>query len=542
MTSQEELRLDDGDVQRGTAILAITDLLTRSYREFGPRPAVVDSKGSLSYADLAELAHRVAHGLIHLGCRPGDRIAIAAPNQVEWAVVEHAAYLSGLVRIGLLLRLHPQEIAQIATDAEPTVIVAEGKWLDEVGVDWIPGSVQVIVSIGPSAHATVTYEELSARVAPEPLPGTHPDDDVVLYYTSGSTGVPKGVRHSGIGVGAMVHNLLTELPDLGPEDAVLHSAPLSHFSGCVATAVLGAGGTNLLVGSFDMDQILSAIEQSQVSILVLVPTQLNMLTAEILRRRGNGQAVHIDSLRAIVYSGSAIAPERAHDAQEVFGRILIQFYGSSEAPLPLTSLHPADHRTDLIDSGGLPRLASAGRPTPNVELRIVGDDGREVPADAPGDIQVRGRQTMRGYWRQPEATDEVMDAAGWISTGDVGYLSQEGYLYIVDRKKDMIVTGGFNVYSREVENAIARLPGVRQVAVVGAPSERWGEEVTAFVILNPEALVTCNEIVDHCRVSIAGYKVPKQVHLVETFPTTATGKIKKQSLADELWAGRDRRV
>ncbi|OXM61004.1 class I adenylate-forming enzyme family protein [Amycolatopsis vastitatis] len=532
----------DGAGRRSVDIPAITDLLSRSYQAYEPRLAVVDSHGVLTFGELAEAVRRVAAGLVELGCTPGNRIAIAASNRTEWTVVEHAAYFSGLVRIGLLMRLHVEEMAQILADAEPTVVVAEGKWLDETGIAWLPSSVRAIVSIGPSAHATVTYDELLARPAPASLPNPKPEDDTLFYYTSGSTGTPKGVQHTGLAVGAMVRNLLEEMPDIGPGDVVLHSAPLSHFSGCVGTAVLAAGGANLLAATFDVDRILAAIDESRASVLVLVPTQLNMLTAEVLRRRRDGREVRTQSLKAIIYSGSAIAPDRARDAQDAFGQILIQFYGASEAPLPLTALHPADHSADIVDSGGLSRLASAGRPTAHVELRIVDLDGQESPADQPGDIQVRGEQTMRGYWRRPDATAEVVDAAGWITTGDIGYLSREGYLYIVDRKKDMIVTGGFNVYPREVENTIARLPGVRDVAVVGAPSEKWGEEVAAFVIADTGTPLTSAAIVEHCRSSIAGYKVPKQVHLVASFPTTPSGKVKKRVLADQLWAGQARRV
>jgi len=516
--------------------------LSRSYREFDPHLAVVDSHGELTFGDLADAVHRLSDGLVQLGCTPGERIAIAASNRTEWTVVEHAAYFSGLVRLGLLMRLHVEEMAQILADAQPTVFVAEGKWLDKTGIAWLPSSVRTVVSIGPSTHATVTFDELLAGPGPAALPTPKPEDDAVFYYTSGSTGTPKGVQHTGLTVGAMVRNLLEEMPDIRPGDVVLHSAPLSHFSGCVGTAVLAAGGANLLAATFDVDRILAAIEESRASVLVLVPTQLNMLTAEVLRRRRDGREVRTQGLKAIIYSGSAIAPDRAREAQDTFGQILIQFYGSSEAPLPLTVLHPADHSTDIVDSGGRSRLASAGRPTAHVELRIVDADGQEAPADQPGDIQVRGEQTMRGYWRRPDATAEVVDGAGWITTGDVGCLSREGYLYIVDRKKDMIVTGGFNVYSREVEVAIAGLPGVRDVAVVGAPSEKWGEEVTAFVIAEPETPLTSEAIVEHCRASIAGYKVPKQVHLVATFPTTPSGKVKKRVLADQLWAGQARRV
>jgi acyl-CoA synthetase (AMP-forming)/AMP-acid ligase II len=220
---------------------------------------------------------------------------------------------------------------------------------------------------------------------------------------------------------------------------------------------------------------------------------------------------------------------------------MMQFYGASEAPMPLTALHPDQHLDDGAD-GRLPRLASAGRPNVNVELKIIGAQGETLPQGETGEIAARGDHITPGYWQQPEATAEVLDDQGWLRTGDVGYLDEHGFLFIVDRKKDMIVTGGFNVFPREVENAISTMDGVREVAVVAAPSVQWGEQIVAVVVLTPAAELTPADVIEYCRGLIGRYKIPKEVMLVDELPKSATGKIDKRSIREELWAGHGRRV
>jgi long-chain acyl-CoA synthetase len=518
-------------------------VLRRSYEVFADRTAVVDDSRSLTYAELRSRAAAVAVGLRKLGCGPGDRVALIAPNSVEWVEVDHACYLGGFIRVGLMTRLHPRELAQIVADADPAVLLAESNWLAAAGTEWIPSGVKHVVTIGGEPlPGTTPFADLAVAQPDAAVTPADPGATAWIMYTSGSTGLPKGVETTGQAAGAMVRNILSEMPGLTCEDVAIHTAPMSHFSGAVALAVFAAGGANVMHPAFDLDRMVQALRANEVSTLPLVPTQITMLTDELIRRRAAGDRVDTSALRQIVYAGSAIAPDRLARAKEVFGEILLQFYGASESPMPLTALPPQDHVGTVAAPGGLPRLASAGRPNRYTEVRVIDDQGLAVPAGTPGEIQVRGEQTMTGYWRLSEATAEVLDADGWLRTGDVGYLDEAGYLFIVDRKKDMIVSGGFNVYPREVENVISTLPQVREVTVVGAPSERWGEEITAVVSLQPGAELTALEVIAHCRGAIAGYKVPKRVQFVDDLPKSGAGKIQKRAIRDELWAGRDRSV
>jgi len=267
----------------------------------------------------------------------------------------------------------------------------------------------------------------------------------------------------------------------------------------------------------------------------MVPTMINLILPEAEARPADTSSLH-----TILYGGSAISPDRLARAIAVFGEVFVQAYGLTEVPFPLASLSKASHRFDPA----LPppaRLGSAGRVTPFVEVRIVDAEGTDVTPGEPGEIWARGDVMMSGYWERPDATAEAIDADGWGRTGDVGQLI-DGYLHIVDRKKDMIVSGGFNIYPNEVERAIATVPGVREVAVVGAPDERWGEAVTAVVVIEDGAGVTEGDIEAACRDAIASYKKPRSVVFVDELPKTGSGKVLRRELRDQFWAGMSRKV
>jgi long-chain acyl-CoA synthetase len=522
----------------------VSELLLRSYRRHAGRPAVEDGSRGLTYGELYDEARAVAAGLAAAGAAQGDRVMLIGLNSVDWIVVDHACHLGGFVRVAPLTRLHLKELAQIAADSDPVVLLADRDWLERSGTDFLPSTVKKIVTInGEALPGTTPFAELQATppLAGEAVAPQQREDAEWLLFTSGSTGLPKGVQLSDRAIGAMTRNILEAVPQLGPDDVMLHTAPLSHFSGALGLGTFAAGGLNLLHPTFELDDVVATLNTGRVSVLALVPTQIAMLTDHLLQRASAGSPVDTSSLQGIVYAGSAIAPDRLARAQQLFGPIMIQFYGASESPMPMTRLRAEDH-VETVGSSGLPRLASAGQPSRFVELRVVGPEGEPLPSGTSGEIQCRGEQVMTGYWRNPEATAEVLTADGWLSTGDVGLIDDAGYLFIVDRRKDMIVSGGFNVFPREVENVISTLPEVREVAVVGAPSDKWGEQITAVVSLQPGASLDQEKVIAHCREAIAGYKVPKSVLFVDDLPKSGVGKIQKNAIRDEMWAGRSRRV
>jgi acyl-CoA synthetase (AMP-forming)/AMP-acid ligase II len=516
----------------------VGEILASAYREFADQVAVGDSRVRLRYRELGDRARRVASGLAELGCVPGDRVGFISPNRVEYFEADHACLLGGFARLSPITRLHPLEIRAILRNAEPKVVLAESGWLRSAGNDWLPPGVSQVVEFG---HRDGTLADILD--GPDDFEPVRPDPEAIvgLSYTSGSTGKPKGVVWTQRCMGATVRNIAAEMGHLSGADIAIHTAPLSHFSGAIGLALFSVGATNLARAEFDLEALIAAVDAGEVSVLPLVPTQINRLVEELGRRAEQGNPVDVSRLRLLPYAGSAIPPDRLAAAQRVLGSVLLQFYGSTEAPMPITALSPEDHVAALTRERSK-LLASAGRPSRYVEMAVRDDRSRPVADGETGEIVVRGPHLMREYWRNRAETSATIDSEGWCRTGDLGYVDADGYLFIVDRKKDMIVTGGFNVYPREVESALSPLAGVREVAVVGAPSERWGEEVVAVVEPHDGAALTEEQVIAHCREHIAGYKVPKRVVFVDELPRSGNGKVMKATLKDRFWEGRTRRV
>jgi len=430
--------------------------------------------------------------------------------------------------------LHGREIRYILEDCGARALFTTRDQADRLAEhigDLASLKLVVTVDDGP-----MTLAELKGGEATEPpvvLPS--PDEPAALLYTSGTTGAPKGATLSHRNWLAQARNCMIELPPVVAGDVVLHVAPLSHLSGYIAPVYSVRGAAHLPVGRFDAQQALELINSQSVTVVPVVPTILNLLTLAAEERGGT-----FPSLKTIVYAGSPIAPDRLVRASAVFGDVFTQFYGLSETPMPLTCLSARDHRFDA-DQEPPVRLASAGRPSPMAEVAVVGADGELLEAGQVGEVVVRGDTTMLGYWNRPEATAEMIDAEGWAHTGDLGRFDDEGYLYIVDRIKDMIVSGGFNIYPAEVESAIAALPAVQEVAVIGVPDDRWGEAVLAFVVTRNGHTVTEAEVIEACTARLAGYKKPREIKFLMELPKTGSGKLKKRDLRAEYWS-EDRRV
>jgi long-chain acyl-CoA synthetase len=516
-------------------------MLSHAYRVHAESVAVEDETTALSYGQLGSSARRFGRALRGLGASAGDRVLVLGNNSVDWVVSDHALCSAGLVRVGILPRLHPREVGEIAADVEPFAVIVDDSWLQKFGTEWVPPATRHIVSMSrgsTSACTPLTVAGLIDSARDEPFDEPSPLEPAWIMYTSGSTGKPKGVIATHGALAAVVRAGQKELSVLDGSDVVVHTAPISHFSGIIAMMAYNTGATNLLCEGFEVDAVID-LARERATVLPLVPTQIGMITEELERRKESGNPY--GKLKLIPYAGSAIAPTTAERAQNCLGKIFMQFYASSEAPLPITVLRPDEH-VAATGGRGLSRLASAGRAVPSVGVAIEGQGGGFAGADEVGEILLRGPQIMSGYWRRPLETQAAFTMDGWLRSGDVGYLDEDDFLYIVDRRKDLIVTGGFNVYPREVENAIAELAGVSEVAVIGAPDPKWGELITAFISLQENGAVNPTDIIDHCRTRIAGYKIPKQVRIVDALPKNGNGKIDKASLRAALWVGRDRNV
>lgn len=523
--------------ERRVPSVTVADLLTRSYAQYADRPAI----GALTYKELGQRVGSLRSTFHELGLRKGDRVVILTANRPEFLEIEHALFLSGIIRVALSSRLHPREVAHIVNDCDASAVFADQTRVENLAsIRTEMPTLRHIVDLdsSPSDQAvTEPYQEIvTARTPQVDLPPPTADDIAALLYTSGTTGAPKGAALTHRNWVAMVRNSLVEMPNLDSTDVVLHVAPLSHFSGYVSTTCFARGASHITVPNFDPHETLRFLESEQVTVLPLVPTMINML---VLAAEEAGAPHH--NLRCVVYAGAAIAPDRLARAVRAFGPVFLQFYGLSETPMPLSALSMADHHLPSDDQELPDRLASAGRVNPFVEVKVIAE-GKEVPVGEVGEVVVRSDAVMAGYWNQPNETAAMIDEQGWAATGDLGRIDNDGFLYVVDRKKDMIVSGGYNVYPSEVENIISTLPSVLEVAVIGTPDEKWGETITAVVAPRPSHLLSPQEVVDVCAANLARFKVPRSVLFVDELPKTGSGKIQRRKIREPYWAGRERRI
>jgi len=515
-------------------------ILDRNYKRYATRPAIMGTNQKTSFATFQQKVYRTANALLGLGLVHGDRVVIWLENSPEFLEVEQAVFISGFVRTAVGSRLHLREVIDIVNDCDASLVVTDSARAAELaGCRREMPHLGTLVAVGGvDQHGVIGYAELvsSSAASRPPVPLPTADDVAVLLYTSGTTGRPKAAILTHRNWIAMVRNLMAELPPIDATDILLHAAPMSHLSGSIGSAYCLRGAAIAMASRFEPSKILRMVEELRVTALPLVPTMLASLTSA-------AEHGHYDlsSLRAIPYGGSAVSPQTLLRATAAFGDVLVQVYGLSEALVPLAALSPSGHRS--VPGEPIPAcLASTGRPTPFVELRIVQQDGSESKNGQSGEIQVRGDVVMTGYWNRPDATAEMIDADGWLATGDVGRLDDDGYLYIVDRKRDVIVSGGFNIYPAEVERVIDGLPEVAEVIVVGAPNERWGESVTAVITLHPGASLGPEQVIDVCRQHLAGYKKPTVVEFVDQLPKNSNGKLLRRDVRDRYWEGHERRV
>ena len=516
--------------------------LARSARFWPERPAVLFRDGALSYRNLELRSNRLAHALKALGLQRGDRVAIVSPNRPEIVELECALYKAGLVKVALNARLAPQELADALANAEPVACVAAPghRAMVEEAAAGVP-ALRHRIAFEPAATdgdgGWASYEYLLSR-----FPDTHfheemrPEELAVLHYTSGSTGKLKAAMQTVGNRMASLRKVSMGRMHAGPGDVLALSGPITHASGMFIQPMLFQGATILLLEGFRPADYLAAIEKHRVTMAFLVPAMIHALLAEpSLGSRD------LSSLRLMSYGAAPMSPGRIREAWTAFGPVLAQGYGAGETTGGVVGLSIADHARAI--EGGRPELLSAcGRPLCESDVQVLDDDGNPVTGDAIGEICVRGPDVFAGYWRAPEQTQAALDADGWLRTGDLARVDDEGYIYIVDRKKEMLVSGGFNIYPSEIESVLAQHPAIYEVCVVGVPDDHWGETVKAVVVLREGAKADGGEIMDFCRGRLADFKRPRSVDFVPQLPKNGNGKLSRKDVREHYWRGRERRV
>jgi long-chain acyl-CoA synthetase len=497
------------------------------------RVAFYDGDYTATYAQHFDRVERLSVALAGLGVGRGDRFAVMALNSHQFLECYHAAFLGAGVINPLNLRLAPKELEYILSDSETTVCFADAFFAPIIDKVRAATGIEQVVMIGAGdAPHDIAYEDLLASATPALPEEPDEDDPVILMYTGGTTGLPKGVLLDQRAEMLNLYHVMNRWR-FTQREVFLHQTPMFHAASMGGMLGIPAiGGTSVFLPLFDPGQAMTLIEQHKVTATVMVPTMIGMLFAH-----PDYAPERTASLTSLTYGAS---PMPGALLEQVLAAVpncdIYQGYGMTESSAVLTSLGPDDHR-----AGG-PRLRSAGRAVFGVVLSIQDPDGNLLPPGETGEVCARAGNFMREYWKKPDATADAF-RGGWYHSGDAGYLDDDGYLFLVDRVKDMIVTGGENVYSVEVENAIASHDAVQQVAVIGIPSETWGEAVHAIVVVRDGYDVSEAEIIAHTREWIAGYKVPKSVEVRrEPLPLSGAMKVLKRDLRAPYWEGRDRAV
>jgi fatty-acyl-CoA synthase len=508
----------------------IVEALTR----YPSRDAFVLGDRRVTYAESASLTSRIRQAFIDRGIRPGGAVGILSPNAPEVFLVQAATFLTGARYSGL----HPlgsvSDHVFLCDDARIELLIVHPKFA-EVGAQIAAGShtVQHVMTLGPTDTGAEDLLAVVAGLTARPLRPLPVDEEDVawLQYTGGTTGVPKGVMLSHR---ALVQEVQTLTASWGlPETPrYLASSPITHAAVLPIVPTLARGGTVVLMQGFDPEAWLRTVRDEQVNYAFVVPTMLyTMLDSVDLAKHDTS------ALESLVYGAAPMSPARLLEAHQEFGPILMQVYGQTECLGMTTSLRKDEH--DPINQPD--RLTSCGRAAAGILVELLDDAGNPVPDGAVGEISVRSRVVMNGYWDRPDETAEAL-RGGWLHTGDMAMRDPDGFLHVVDRKKDMIVTGGFNVYPKEVEDILGQAASVSDVAVVGLPDEKWGESVTAFVVAKPGATVDIDLLAALVRERKGPHQVPKRIEIVSDLPKTAVGKIDKKALRSAYWSGEDRLV
>ncbi len=518
--------------------MQLIDLFDRGVGYGADAPCLVAPGGrTLAYGEVQRLSYRIANGLVAAGISRDDKIGLLSENHLLTFVAVLGIVRSPGIWLPVNARNAPAENANVLSRGGCSFLFVHSRFAPQLPLlrETMPG-LKGIVCIDTELPDVPSLEAWAARHPDTPYRSdAGPGDLVAIRGTGGTTGLPKGVLIAHRNYTMLFANWFAAMP-VRERPVHLVVAPMSHAAGTVAFAMCGYGGSNVILPSADPEAIIDAIGRYRVTQLFLPPTVIYKMLSHPDVRRGD-----YSSLRYLVYSAAPMSADKLREALNVFGPVMVQAYGQAEAPFVCTVLGIEDHLQILADPSLAHRLSSCGRASPFVRVGVMDAEGRLLPPGERGEIVVQGDLVMQGYHQDPEKTAEAL-RHGWLHTGDVGYCDADGYYYIVDRLKDLIVSGGFNIAPSEVERVLWSHPAVNDCAVIGVPDDVWGESVMAVVELKPGADWDSDAVLAWCRERLGAMKAPKSIQVWEALPRSAVGKVLKRDIREQFWQGRSRRV
>jgi len=512
----------------------LSDVAKKGATLFPEKVAMVFGDTRIRYRELNARVSRFANALIGLGCKKGDRLTILSENTYKYMEAYFAAARAGMSVTPLNFRLSDSELVHIVNDSEANVfLVGNGYEERAYALKNDFKNIKKWISLDNGKDGYLSYESLiEESPADDPCIHVYENDMAILMYTGGTTGLPKGVMLSHRNLLTAAYGLIISY-SFSHRDTQCYILPLFHISLWPVLCLLMVGGTVVILPRPDVQEILKTIEKEKCTKVLLVPTLIGWIMSE-----ENLNTFDLSSLKAIQYAGSPMPLKLLKKCINKFGNIFIQGYGLTEAAPMLTTLNPEDH---ILEGPKTKLLSSVGKEGVVVEVKIVDENDQPVKPGHIGEIVGRGSNIMLGYWKNPELTKDTL-RGGWLHTGDMGTICEDGYIYLVDRKADMIITGGENVYPKEVEDILYQHEAVQECIVTSAPDSKWGERVQAAVVLKSGKQVSENELILHCKEGLAGYKCPKAIEFWEELPKTPIGKLLRKDVREKFWKGRSKKI
>lgn len=512
--------------------MLINDMIERGAKQFANRTAILFGDVTLTFAQVNDLANRLANALGRLGVTPGRRVGLLINNGPYSVSMDFACTKAGAIRVPLNPRLSVAEHTRMLAAMDVDLLIVGPDLVDRAQeLEAALPRVQLL-GLGAGADDQNLLSLAATESAQPPAHRPEPDDVVLALYTSGTTGVLKAAEHTQASFAAVVLNILNNLVDPDESDVMLHAASMIHASGTFVLPFWVRGGASAILPGFTPASYLHAIQTWRPTVLNLVPTMIGML----LDHPGV-QPAQFDSVQTLIYGASPMPAPLMNRALDFFGLRLVQYYGQTEAPLAIATLSKSDHRPEFAH-----RRLACGFPSVDCELRILNADGEPALSGEPGEIAVRAPFLMKGYYGAPDLNAQHALPGGWLKTRDIGRLDEDGCLYLVDRQSEMIVSGGYNIYPKEVEDALLAHPEVCEAAVVGLPDDKWGEAVTGFVVLRHPAVASDQDLIAFVRERLAAYKTPKAIRFIDEIPKSPVGKPMRRLLREPFWAGRERAI
>jgi acyl-CoA synthetase (AMP-forming)/AMP-acid ligase II len=510
------------------------ELIKRGAIYYPNHTGVIFQGEHLTFDQVYRNSNRLANSLLSLGLRKGDRVAILLANSLQSVEIDFALLLTGIIRVPLNTRLSENEHIHMIKETGAVTLLYTQEFSERAGqIKKQCDNVRYFCQMNGTTEDPwmINMNEFGKGVSQdEPPVKVYESDVATIQYTSGTTGTLKAAVQTQEIWCEICNNILTSL-DVQERDTMLHAAPLTHATGTLVLPHWISGATNYILSGFNPEQYLQVIHHEKPTTLNLVPTMIVMLLSH-----PNVEKYSFESVRNIIYGASPMPREALRRGLGLWGPKFVQYYGQTEAPLFLSILNKQDHIVEGEEDNE--RLLSCGRPVPTASIKIVDEMGEELPVREIGEIAVKSSQAMADYWNEPELTQETIKN-GWVHTRDMGYFDERGYLFLVDRKSDMIISGGFNVYPREVEEILYQHPAVMEAAVVGVPHEKWVETVKAYVVLKKGQKTTEAEIIQFCKERLASYKKPSSVEFIESLPKSSVGKVVRRILRDLHWKGKE---